>query len=74
MKGDCRLGKLYKTISGDEWDVICYKHYGTEVVMDQVMNANPKHIQTVVFSAGIELILPEIDTIKESANKPPWMR
>lgn len=74
MKGDCRLANLYKTVSGDEWDVICYKHYGTEMVMDQVMNANPQYIHTVVFSAGVELILPEIDTIKESTNKPPWMR
>lgn len=68
------MAKIYKTISGDEWDVICFKHYGTEMVMDQVMNANPQHILTVVFSAGVELLLPDIDTIKESVDLPPWMR
>lgn len=74
MRGGYRLAKTYTTISGEEWDLICFKHYGTEMVMNQVMNANPKHIHTVVFPAGVELIMPEIETIKENNTKPPWMR
>lgn len=64
----------YTTISGDEWDLICFKHYGTEMVMDEVIHANPQYIQVAVFSAGITLIMPEIATVEITQNKPPWMR
>lgn len=67
--------KTYTTISGDEWDGICYKHYGTEMVLDKVMNANPQYMHLAVFSAGILLKMPEINTVvKTASNKPPWMR
>lgn len=74
MRGGCHLAKIYKTISGDEWDYICFKHYGTEMVMHQVMNANPQYMHIVVFPAGVELVMPELEIIKESNDKPPWMR
>lgn len=64
----------YTTISGEEWDLICFKHYGTESVMDEVMQANPKYMRTVVFPAGIKLLMPEITIIQDTQNKPPWMR
>ena len=66
--------KRYITISGDEWDGICFKHYGTEMVIDDVMNANLQYVNYVVFPAGIVLNMPDIETVKETANKPPWMR
>lgn len=66
--------KTYTTISGDEWDLICYKHYGTEMVMDKVMNANPEYMHIVVFPAGVTLNMPEIDTVQTTRNKPPWLR
>lgn len=75
MKGGSRLEtKTYTTISGDEWDVICFKHYGTEMVMDKVIQANPQYMDIVVFPAGIVLTLPEINTVQTTQNKPPWMR
>ena len=66
--------KQYTTISGDEWDGICFKHYGTEMVIADVMNANLQYVNYVVFPAGIVLNMPDIETVKETANKPPWMR
>ena len=75
MKGDWALNReIYTTISGEEWDVICFKHYGTEMVMDQVIQANPQYMHIAVFPAGIELILPEINIVQTTQNKPPWMR
>lgn len=66
--------KYYTTISGDEWDLICFKYYGTESVMDEVIHANPQFMHTVVFPAGVKLLMPEINTVQETQNKPPWMR
>lgn len=68
--------KTYTTISGDEWDGICYKVYGEggEMYMDKVMSSNPSHIATVVFSAGVELNIPEITNRQNTDDLPPWMR
>lgn len=63
----------YTTISGDEWDLICFKYYGNEGVIDKVMKENPEHINKVVFPAGIVLKMPEIKA-DEQTDKPPWMR
>lgn len=75
-KGRLSMTRTYTTISGDEWDGICYKFYGegAEKHMDKVMKANPDHNQLAVFPAGIVLNMPEVNTIQESENKPPWMR
>lgn len=67
---------IYTTISGDEWDGICYKHYGSggEMFMDKVMHANPAYMHCVVFSAGVVLTMPVMDAKLASESKPPWMR
>lgn len=68
--------KTYTTVSGDEWDGICYKVYGSggEMVMDKVMASNPSHIDKVVFPAGIVLNMPEVENEQKSNDLPPWMR
>lgn len=65
----------YTTISGDEWDGICYKFYGSkgEMMMDQVVHANPKYLNIVVFSAGVVLRMPAFN-LHQATSKPPWMR
>lgn len=77
MKGErLSMTKTYTSISGDEWDGICYKFYGDggEKFMGEVMKANPQHINLAVFPAGIILNMPEINMVQETQNKPPWMR
>lgn len=70
------MTKTYTSISGDEWDGICYKFYGEggEKFIGEVMQANSQHINLAVFPAGIVLEMPEINMIQEMQNKPPWMR
>ena len=77
MKGESHLAtNTYTTVSGDEWDGICFKHYGEngEMFMDRVMQANPSHINTVVFSAGVVLTMPVFDLKQSTDDLPPWMR
>lgn len=78
-KGGNRLAtNKYTTISGDEWDGICFKHYGEngEMLLDKVMFANPFHMNTVVFSAGIVLNMPAFNLEEKQSvdDLPPWMR
>ena len=63
----------YSTISGDTWDLICYKVYGTEWAMDTVMNANAHLIDTAIFNAGTVIQLPEIDSTVLNDDLPPWV-
>lgn len=65
-----------KTISGDTWDKISLRVYGSENFMDKLISANIKRRKIVIFSSGIELNVPEVDTEKTLINQnlPPWKR
>lgn len=67
------MPRTYTTISGDVWDMIAKEQLGGERYTSLLMQANPEHLNTVVFSAGLSLVLPEVTTpIPESL--PPWRR
>lgn len=63
--------KTYTTVSGDMWDAIAYKLYGREALFPVLIKANPRHTDTVIFSAGVVLQVPDVDT-SETALLPPW--
>ena len=67
------MPRTYTTISGDVWDMIAKEQLGGERYTSLLMQANPEHLNTVVFSAVVALVLPEVKTpIPESL--PPWRR
>lgn len=61
----------YTTKSGDTWDVIAKEVYGSEYRADALMAANPEHIETFLFEAGVELSAPDIQE-KNDGLLPPW--
>ncbi len=63
----------YRTIAGDRWDIVALKTTGSESNLDKIMKANLEHREIVVFPAGVELDIPEIET-KASNNLPLWKR
>ena len=64
----------YQTILGDTWDIIAKKIYGNELYADKLMQANRKYLNEFVFSAGITLECPEIesDAAKLPEAYPEW--
>jgi phage tail protein X len=63
----------YTTKQGDMWDYIAKQLFGSEKYTEQLMKANPSHLSIVVFSAGVVLTVPEIDTTTASSSSfPPW--
>ena len=68
--------KTVKTRQGDTWDVLAKKIYGDECFMGELIKANIHFRKTVIFSAGVVLNVPEIDTTSKAyeANLPPWKR
>ena len=63
--------QIYITILGDTWDGIAFKLYGDELAVGEIMDINRGHIKTVIFSAGVELRLPEIAT-QPASTLPLW--
>ncbi len=67
------MPSTYTTTQGDMWDFIAKRVYGTESAMNVLLSANLKHINTVVFSAGVELTVPDYSA-PTSSSLPPWRR
>ncbi|SFP11361.1 LysM peptidoglycan-binding domain-containing protein [Salibacterium halotolerans] len=66
---------IYTTISGDTFDQIAKKELGSERYTGELLDANPEHLHTVIFSAGQELTIPELNNEDDSSSSlPPWKR
>lgn len=63
----------YSTIQGDTWDGIAHKLYGSSLQLVRLMEANPEHMRTVIFGAGVVLQVPELPE-QSAAGLPPWRR
>lgn len=66
------MSKTYTTIQGDMWDSIAYSQLGDVKYTDLLMKANTKYRKVYIFSAGIELVIPDIETSVTGLNLPPW--
>ena len=68
--------RKYRTQQGDTFDLIALRMYpelGGEKLTDILIEANPKHIHTVIFSGGVELNIPDVD-VPVITNLPAWKR
>jgi phage tail protein X len=69
------MAKTYRTVSGDTWDIISLKMYGSELFTTELVRANFSKCSTVVFAAGVVVNVPAIDTgVRDRTNQPPWRR
>ncbi len=67
------MATVYRTRDGDVLDDICYAHYGTEQAVIQVLNANSGLSELGgVYSAGVEITLPDIELQKEETEASLW--
>ncbi len=63
----------YMTIQGDTWDIIALKTMGNEAEMGKLITANIEHADTMLFSAGVKLVIPDVE-IPTDELLPPWKR
>ncbi len=68
--------KTIKTKQGDTWDILAKRCYGNERFMDVLIKANSAYQEVLLFSAGVILEVPTIDTSSKALemNLPPWKR
>ena len=63
--------RKYITQSGDSWDKIAFKIFGDERYVEDLINANREHLRTFIFSAGIEISIPDVSR-ETKKLAPPW--
>lgn len=68
--------RVYRTVSGDTWDLIAYRIYGNERYFHKLIRANLNLIDVSVFDANVPVIIPEfLELETEDLSKlPPWKR
>ncbi|WP_054876896.1 tail protein X [Oxobacter pfennigii] len=63
----------YTTMQGDTFDILALDAYNDEFKAHLIIQANPEHASTVIFSEGVRLKIPIIS--EEAAyTLPPWKR
>ena len=65
--------KEYTTVSGDTFDKIALQELGSEYLFPLLLKENPKYRDTVIFSAGVVLSIPEITASLTNHNVPNWL-
>jgi phage tail protein X len=63
---------VYLTKSGDTFDIIAFEVLGDRRYTKELMEVNPRHIGTLIFSNGIELNIPEISDEVVAVGALPW--
>lgn len=66
--------RSYTTVSGDTWDLVSYRVYGSEFYMHLLIGANPSHRFTARFDSGTVLTIPALPAASVTENVPPWRR
>ena len=61
----------YTTIQGETWDQIALKVYGEEKYADWLMQNNYPLLDTLIFSSGTEINVPELPEIADN-DLPIW--
>ncbi|WP_319778457.1 tail protein X [Maridesulfovibrio sp.] len=68
------MSTKYMTIDGDMLDALCYKQYGREGAVTDVLEGNPGLAEKgTVFEAGVVIFFPDLDEAEtETATIKLW--
>ena len=64
----------YTTKQGDQFDYTAWKVLGSCNYVETLINANRQYLDTFIFSAGVELTIPDIEEEQKVSVLPPWKR
>lgn len=66
--------KKYTTILGDTFDLVAYKMYGDSKAIKKIIEVNQVHCGTLIFSAGVELVIPPKEEVVTDERIAPWRK
>ena len=68
------MHNTYITVEGDTFDALALLFYNDEKLASTIIQANPDHCTTLIFEAGISLVIPEAAAVVMPETLPPWRR
>ena len=68
------MPKTHITAEGDTFDALALHYYNDEKLASAIIQANPDYCSTLIFEAGISLVIPEVSTVTYPETLPPWRR
>lgn len=66
--------KIHKTVQGDTFDTIATKYFYEETLATKIIEANPDYCDVLFFEAGVDIVIPDVETAKMPESLPPWRR
>ena len=68
------MAKTHITAEGDTFDALALEYYNDEKLASTIIQANLDHCATLIFEAGVTLIIPDAATVTYPETLPPWRR
>lgn len=68
------MHKTHITVEGDTFDALALEYYNDERLASTIIQANPDYCDTLIFEAGVSLIIPEATAVTYPETLPPWRR
>ena len=66
------MAKRYRTLQGDVFDAIAFCLWGDEHLAHYLIEANPAVDDVLVFPAGVELLVPDVQPVTTVPGLPAW--
>ena len=64
--------RICRTVQGDTFDAVAFRLWGDEHMARRLIEANPEHADVLVFSAGMELRVPDVTPPTTVPQLPAW--
>lgn len=68
------MPKTHITAEGDTFDALALEYYNDEKLASTIIQVNPDHCATLIFEAGVPLVIPDVSTVAVPETLPPWRR
>ena len=68
------MANIHITVEGDTFDGLALWYYNDEKQASTIIQANLDHCDTLIFAAGVSLVIPDAATITLPETLPPWRR
>lgn len=68
------MPKIHMTVEGDTFDALALEYFGDEKLASTIIQANPDYCATLIFEAGVSLVIPDVSTVTYPESLPPWRR
>lgn len=68
------MAETHITVQGDTFDGLALKYYDDEKQASAIITANLDYCDTLIFDAGVELVIPDAAELTLPETLPPWRR